>query len=238
MVEVVRTVETPSVPHPAKYNDALIPIFARVLAEYGVQSVLDPMAGVGKIGKLREYGFLGQIVANEIEPEWAEQISISYPYVEVHVGDAAHMDWAADGEFESIVVSPTYGNRMADHHEARDGSRRYTYRHTLGRPLHPANTGQLQWGEAYRKAHRRIWAECVRVLAPGGVFVLNVKDHIRRGRVMRVSEWHAEALQALGLVLVQRIQVPLMGTRNGENGHLRVGHEDVWVLQKPHGGRW
>lgn len=29
---------------------------------------------------------------------------------------------------------------------------------------------------------------------------------------------------------------PVRGMKHGENGHLRVGHEDVWVLQKP-GGR-
>ena len=35
--------------HPAKYTDVLLPVFARILREYGAQSVLDPMAGVGKI---------------------------------------------------------------------------------------------------------------------------------------------------------------------------------------------
>src|SRR5690606_40509844 len=91
--------------HPAKYTDTLLPIFARVLREHGARSVLDPMAGVGKIGLLRDYGFAGRIVANEIEPEWAVQAP---PWVEIHVGDAANMDWARDGEFDAIVVSPTY----------------------------------------------------------------------------------------------------------------------------------
>src|SRR5690606_38272106 len=43
--------------HPAKYTDVLLPVFARILREHGAQSVLDPMAGVGKIGLLRDYGF-------------------------------------------------------------------------------------------------------------------------------------------------------------------------------------
>src|SRR5690606_16083981 len=207
-------------------------IFARILREHGAQSVLDPMAGVGKIGLLRDYGFTGRIVANEIEPEWAAQAPA---HVEVHVGDAANMDWARDGEFDAIVVSPTYANRMADHHNARDGSRRYTYRHALGRPLNPANTGQMQWGEAYREAHRRIWRECVRVLRPGGVFVVNCKDHSRRGQIVRVSEWHAETLGRLGLVLIDRVMVACPGMRNGANAGLRVEHEDVWVFKKPAG---
>lgn len=218
--------------HPAKYTDVLMPVFARVLREHGAQSVLDPMAGVGKIGLLRDYGFAGRIVANEIEPEWAAQAPA---HVEIHVGDAANMTWARDGEFDAIVTSPTYGNRMADHHNARDGSRRYTYRHVLGRPLNPANTGQMQWGEAYREAHRRIWAECIRVLRSGGVFVVNVKNHIRRGEIVRVSEWHAEELQRQGLQLIERVRVECPGMRHGANAGLRVEHEDVWVFKKPLG---
>jgi len=218
--------------HPAKYTDTLLPIFARVLREHGARSVLDPMAGVGKIGLLRDYGFVGRIVANEIEPEWAAQAPA---HVEIHVGDAANMTWARDGEFDAIVTSPTYGNRMADHHNARDGSRRYTYRHVLGRPLHPANTGQMQWGEAYREAHRRIWVECIRVLRPGGIMVVNCKNHIRRGEIVRVSEWHARELIRQGLVFVEYVRVNCPGMRHGANAGLRVAHEDVWVFKKPFG---
>src|SRR5690606_6685178 len=136
MANVVRTIDTPRGPlivtvatmpprHPAKYTDVLLPVFARILRGHGAQSVLDPMAGVGKIGLLRDYGFAGRIVANEIEPEWAAQAPA---HVEMHVGDAANMTWARDGEFDAIVTSPTYGNRMADHHNARDGSRRHPSR--------------------------------------------------------------------------------------------------------------
>ena len=38
---------------------------------------------------------------------------------EVHIGDAEHMDWALYGQFCAICTSPTYGNRMADHHNLR-----------------------------------------------------------------------------------------------------------------------
>lgn len=215
--------------HPAKYTDVLLPVFARILREHGAQSVLDPMAGVGKIGLLRDYGFAGRIVANEIEPEWAAQAPA---HVEIHVGDAANMTWARDGEFDAVITSPVYGNRMSDHFNARDNSRRYTYRHMLGRPLHPKNTGRLQWGQAYRDAHTRIWTECIRVLAPGGIMVVNVKNHIRKGQLVRVSEWHAEEIQRLGLTLIRRERVDTPGMRNGANAELRVDGEDVWVFRK------
>jgi hypothetical protein len=86
-----------------------------------------------------------------------------------------------------------YGNRMADHHIAHDGSPRHTYRHVLGQPLTPGNSGALQWGdgiagrsgagEEYRALHVAVWTEARRVLKPRGIFVLNVKDHIRGGVV-------------------------------------------------------
>lgn len=218
-----------TVRHPAKYSDALIPLFASILRQWSVTDVLDPMAGVGKIGLLREHGYTGRIAANEIEPEWAHQAP---DWVEVHVGDARAMNWAADGEFNAIVTSPTYGNRMADHHNARDASRRYTYRHSIGRPLHPANTGQMHWGDEYRYMHQLIWRECIRVLHPGGIFVVNVKNHIRQGRLVRVSQWHAETLENLGLTLIERHRVDTPGMRNGANAHLRVDGEDVWVFRK------
>jgi len=215
--------------HPAKYNDALFPLFWEICQRFQPRSILDPMAGVGKIAKLRDFGYSGRIVANELEPEWSEQTP---PGVEVRTGDARNMFWAQDGEFDMIITSPTYGNRMSDKHNARDRSRRYTYKHSLGRDLTEGNTGGMQWGKEYRETHKEIWAECIRVLAPGGVFVLNVKNHIRKGKVVEVSEWHAQTLQDMGLVLVGRDKVRTPGMRNGENSALRVESEDVWTFVK------
>ena len=81
-----------------------------------------------------------------------------------------------DGAFDAIVTSPTYGNRYADHFTPKEGTewtwRSYTL--DLGRKLHPNNSGQLQWGPEYRTFHTRAWAQAVRVLCPGGRFVLNI----------------------------------------------------------------
>lgn len=70
------------------------------------------------------------------------------------VGDALRLPFR-DATFDVVATSPTYGNRMADHHEARDDSDRGTYRHRLSRPLHPSNSGAMQWGEEYRSIHEK-----------------------------------------------------------------------------------
>lgn len=123
--------------HPARYTDVLLPVFAEM--SQGCTSILDPMAGTGKIFELRNYGITADIKAIELEPEWASW------HPETQVGNALCLPFD-DGSFDCVIVSCTYGNRMADHHDAKDGSHRNTYTHALGRNLHPDNSGKLQWG--------------------------------------------------------------------------------------------
>ena len=197
-------------PHPATYTDALLPIFAELLLKShgsstpdtsgvrgasvvvgpGPAKILDPFAGIGKITRLRSWLPTAEFYGYEIENEWAEEARAAG--CTCTTGDSRQMHYP-DAMFDAICTSPTYGNRMADHHEARDTSPRHTYRHTLGRPLTPVNSGALQWGEEYRALHLAVWTECRRVLKPGGIFVLNVKDHIRGGVLQEVSNWQCAA---------------------------------------------
>jgi tRNA G10 N-methylase Trm11 len=207
--------------------------------------VLDPFAGVGGIHTLAHSGLT--TVGVELEPEWAT----AHP--RTLRGDSRSLPFP-DGAFDAIATSPAYGNRMADHHEAQErcrpcegtgavggegcsacggeGRREYrriTYRHTLGRALTDGNSGAMQWGEAYRTLHREVWQESVRVLKPGGLFVFNISDHVRGGKVMPVTAWHTSALADLGVIWKYRLPVETPRMRYGQNSALRVSHEDVYV---------
>jgi SAM-dependent methyltransferase len=122
---------------------------------------------------------------------------------------------------------------MADHHNARDGSTRITYRHKLGRALTPGNSGAMQWGESYRLLHVQAWQEALRVLRPDGLMLLNVSNHIRRGKEIPVVEWHMEALDALGFIIKDDIAVPTARMRFGANHSARVAYEHVIVASRP-----
>ena len=130
-----------SPPRPAKYTDSFMPIFAKLLKDS--PNVLDPMAGTGKLALIKNMGYVGKVICNEIEKEW---VCDCYPVDEWHFGDAACMNWLDDNSISAVCTSPTYGNRMADHFNAKDTSRRMTYKHRLGRDLDERNTGRMQWG--------------------------------------------------------------------------------------------
>lgn len=213
--------------HPATYTNSFIPKFAELLI--GCENVLDIFGGIGKLALIKEHGFTGKVICNELEREWVE--TSPHNVDEWHIGDAANMEWAVSNSFDAICTSPTYGNRMADHHNAKDGSKRVTYKHFLGRDLNEENTGKMQWGENYRKKHLEIYKECGRVLKNGGLMIVNVSDHIRKGQVVNVVEWHKEALTNFGMKLIDEIKIetPRMGF--GQNAKSRVQHECILVFK-------
>ena len=252
----------PSHDHPARFSAELTQALVDPLIEFDVQSVLDPFSGTGLIHIIAELAGVPTSIGVELEPEWANiDIFDSLPRLQV-VGNSctALRTLPGFGLFGAIESSCTYASRMADKHQAKDPcktcdgtglgtppptgtgrcgrcrgtgrSRRNTYTHRLGRPLTNGNSGGMQWGEPYRELHKTVWAESVAALAPGGIFVLNVKDHIRKKKVVPVSAWHHDTLTGLGLAHVRTRDIACPGNRNGENADARVDHEHVMVFRK------
>ena len=196
-------------PHPAKFSSGVLEAAAVILGEHDVLRVLDPFAGVGTVHVL-PYDTVGV----EIEPEWAAADPRTI------VGDATSLPFS-DGTFDTVVTSPCYGNRMADHHEAKDSSRRHTYRHSLGRSLSANSAGAMQWGDQYRELHNRAWAEAVRVLRPDGLCLVVVSNHIRGGLRQRVVDWHLHSFIDAGFSVERVLSIPTQRLRHGAVRDLR-----------------
>lgn len=216
-------------PHPAKFNAALLAELARILwleahrhrRRRTPLRVLDPFAGTGRLQWCA--GGPVHVVATDLEPEWLTQAP-----GDTACADALRLPFA-DDTFDVVATSPTYGNRMADTYDGRDGSRRHTYRIDLGRMPTDGSTAVLQWGDRYRELHLAAWLEVARVLRPGGLLVVNVKDHQRRGDWQGVPAWHVDAMRRCGFDVEQLLDIAVDGLRHGDNHDARAASELIAV---------
>lgn len=204
--------------HPAKFSDSILTAIAAHVPDGA--KLLDPFAGTGRIHELTfadTYGI-------EIQPQWAKM------HYRTQVGDATQLPFDAD-EFDIVATSPTYGNRFADKHNAKDGSVRRSYTHDLGEQLEPNNSGGMQWGPEYRALHQAAWREVRRVLKPRGLFLLNISNHIRKKETAHVAEWHLTQCIQLGFELLEIELIDTKRHRQGQNHEARAEHEYLFVMR-------
>lgn len=238
-----RTTAAGAIAHPAKYSDPILAAFAARIPEFyetlpgwaerdGVDLVLlDSMAGTGKVHQLAEppYSLPFYTLGYELEPEWQSQ------HVRTRQGNALALTDIDTGAIAVAFTSPTYGNRMADHHtpSAADTSTRHGYAYYLGRQPSLGSSCNLAWGREYRAFHERWLREQLRVLAPGGLLVINIKNHVRNHKIAHVVEFFLNAAMMLGCSIeaVEAVGVPSLG--HGSNREARVGTEKLLWLRTP-----
>lgn len=222
---------------PAPYTpavvDAMLPLLAGVRGTW-----LDPFAGQG-LSLPRFVGPGHKVVGVEIEQPNVDAGAKHGALGLIEQGDATALRFRRNS-VAAIFTSPTYGNRFADAHQARDNSRRRSYTHDIREltgdmsyVLAENNSGRMHFGDDYKDLHRRAWAEAWRVLKPGGLFLLNVSDFIRGDAIVHVSTWHLVDLQARGFVWFHAEPIPTPRMRYGANRKLRVENEWLFGFRKP-----
>lgn len=214
--------------HPARYNKAFLPVFARMIRDK--KFIFDPLAGTGeRLLELKEKYLPDTVfIGTEIEKEWADIT----PSIVINMDVFKYLRFTSL-RFDGILTSPVFGNRMSDHHNAKDASKRNTYTHRLGRPLSENNSGKLHWGkDEYAQFHVYLWKECVRVLKQNGIFILNIKNHYKKGIIQNVTEWHEDILLSSGLKKVEHIKIETPSLKFGQNSELRIPYESIILFAK------
>lgn len=221
--------------HPAKFTLEILYVVANHPVWFRedtrtIYRILDPFAGVGRIHLLPTYWGMPdgegiRTIGIELEPEWARTRPGTL------VGNALNLPFKA-GSIDAIVTSPTYGNRMADTYDGRDGSSRHTYRISLGRIPSRDSSAVMQWGVQYRHFHYRVIAEMWEVLSPGGLLFLNMCDHIRDHKVMPVVQWWWDALETLGFTMLDKVSIQTPHLKHGANSEARVENETIILARK------
>ena len=242
------SVEVKPAAHPAKFNDHIINAARTHLAHAlwdgtdRTRWILDPMAGVGRVHELvtRDVPATDcwRVVGGELELPWARQGvgrgGVGRGHLTVQ-HNAMSMPFPR-GVFDAVFMSPDYGNRMADKHRARDGSKRHTYTHyarAAGWELRPETTCKTQWGAVYKFQHLAIMREVERVLKWDGTLVLNVKNFIKAGAVVNVVGWYAGVLRGvLKMDVYDVVDVHGPGLRHGANHDARVDGEVLICARK------
>lgn len=192
--------------------------------------ILDNFAGVGGVHALNEDQG-DETWGAELEYEWACQHPRNI------VADALFPPWQR-GSFHVWFTSPTYGNRLADLYDGRDGSKRFTYRIALGHDLSHNSSGGMQWGPQYRSFHLAVTRATLDCLDDSGLVIINMSNHFRTmvtgepSVEMHVVEWWVSMLIAEGLRLlaVEPVGTPRIGM--GDNHELRADTEFIIVFRK------
>ena len=234
-----KTTKAGAVAHPAKFSDPILELFAERIGEYlptlprwgsAEEDIvaLDPFAGVGKVHLLAEqYGLPLFTLAYELEPEWGSQ------HPRTRQGNALHLTDLADDSVDIVFTSPTYGNRLADHHVPKDESVRHSYAFYLGRMPSKGSSCTLPWGKAYRDFHELWMREMLRVLGGDCLLVINMKNHMRDFAEQRVVEFfiNAACLRGCTVERVDPIGTPHLG--HGANAEARCVEKLIWLRTPP-----
>lgn len=221
--------------HPACFSPEIIAALTPILSELDLP-VHDPLAGTGeRLGRLcDELGL--DFTGTEIEEEFIvdERVSVgdstqrdSYPRAVAGMPD---VDPRNPGFV--VVTSPTYGNGMNDSFEAKDDSKRHTYRAALGRPLHANNTGGygIRRGESAMNTYWDLHRQAVRWWPDRAV--VNVSDFIHSGAPFPLVDGWKRLLGEHGYAITDEIKVATKRQGFGANREARVETESILICQR------
>jgi hypothetical protein len=207
--------------HPARFSKAVLTAIRPHLLNLTPTQVHDPFAGPGnRLAALCDD--LGIPFSGCDIEDWPGKDH------RVIVGDSTEVGTYPLVPFV-VVTSPVYPNGMADHFLPKDTSKRYTYRTSLGRPLHVNNAGRysVRRGGSAETQYWTIQRQAVRHWQ-GYPALVNVSDFIFKHQVYPlVAAWRGLLWQHGYTVTTFEVTTPRM--RNGANRTVRAKGEALLI---------
>jgi DNA methylase len=243
--------------HPAKLNLRLLRKIVDTYTRFD-DVLLDPMAGSGSL-MLAAY-LLRNVILRELEPAYVGIMQKSVSVLQSEAGlfcgqiDIAQADarTLAGVRCNHIITSPPYGfetgKGVTKERLERLETMGAAWRNKVRGKSSAAWTGGMQYeggrnnvgnksGRSYWREMHLIYERCADLLPPGGLLILILKDHYRRGRRIPVVDQTVQVVTGLGLPLIARhgryIDKPsIWQRRRKEKGLPIVEIEDVLVFTK------
>jgi modification methylase len=246
--------------HPAKLHLGLLQRLIDLYTEPG-DTLLDPMAGSGSL--MLAATQQRNVILRDLECEYVELMRSSIPIIHRRAGllsglidiDQADARTLECPRFDHVITSPPYGFETSN--EPLEARRRRMERGlALGRRWQsylenpglataangfryaggPSNIGNRS-GRNYWREMYQVYARLVELLPTGGLMILILKNHYRRGKLIDIVGRTIEVVQEFGVYLVARhrryIDNPsLWQRRRKEQGLPIVDVEDVLVFGK------
>lgn len=249
--------------HPAKLHLGLLQKIITLYTREG-ETLLDPMAGTGSL--MLAAIQRRNVILRDLQPEYVALMQASVPYIHRASGlfnggliDIDHAD-AKTLEcppFNHVIFSPPYGfetgNGISNERRMRalnDKSYDKRWERYFNQPCHASFAGGFRYaggnkntgnksGRNYWGDMRLIYGHIADLMPSGGLMILILKNHFRRGKLRDVVSQTVVEVEQLGLCLLARhgrlIDNPsLWQRRRKEQGQPIVEIEDVLVFRKEH----
>lgn len=242
--------------HPAKMHLGLLQRLIDLYTCPG-DTLLDPMAGTGSL--MLAAVQQRNVIVRDLEPEYVELMHLSAPIVHRRGGlllglidiDQADARYLVCPPFDHIITSPPYG------FETGKGITLERQQRIIGKGwlnkcqglTAPTWTGGFRYpggqnnagnksGRNYWKDMRQAYARWTELLPTGGLLILVLKNHYRRGNLIDVVGQTIEVVRGLDVHLVATHQraitnPSLWQRRRQERGLPTIHVEDVLVFRKP-----
>jgi SAM-dependent methyltransferase len=179
--------------------------------------VVDVMGGTGSILVATDYQH--PVITGELEGHWAavselNRKSITLKRLISATTPARCTQWdatrlpLASNSIPAIITSPPYWDMLSDWHIKSKGIQSRQTHEVYGPAygVDPANIGNVHIYEDYLRAMALVYRECWRVLRPGAVLDLIIKNRVHKKRVVPIARDTIGLCTALGFRLVDRVE--------------------------------